>query len=76
MIAFSVVGRCWCDCLECDSSFVRAMVSVIASSVVGRCCCDCLECGRSFARAMVGVIALSVVGRLLEQWLELLSRVW
>ena len=36
MIASSVVGRCWCDCLECGSSFDRAMVGVIVSSVVGR----------------------------------------
>ena len=36
VIASSVVGRCWCDCLECGRSFVRAMVGVIASSVVGR----------------------------------------
>ena len=36
VIASSVVGRCWCDCLECSRSFVRAMVGVIASSVVGR----------------------------------------
>ena len=36
VIASSVVGRCWCDCLGCGMSFVRAMVGVIASSVVGR----------------------------------------
>ena len=47
MIASIVVGRCWCDCLECGRSFVRAMVGVIASSVVGRCWCDYLDCGRS-----------------------------
>ena len=36
VIASSVVGRCWCDCLECGRSFVRAMVGVVASGVVGR----------------------------------------
>jgi hypothetical protein len=42
VIVSSVVCRlleqwfCWCDCLECGRSFVRAMVGVIASSVVGR----------------------------------------
>ena len=36
VIASSLVGRCWCNFLECDRSFVRAMVGVIASSVVGR----------------------------------------
>ena len=36
MIVSSVIDRCWCDCLECGRSFVRAMVGVIASSVVGR----------------------------------------
>ena len=55
MITSIVVGRCWCDCLECGRSFVRAMVGVIALSVVGR-----------LLEAMVGVIASSVVGRLLE----------
>ena len=58
VIASSLVGRSWCDCLECGRSFPRAMVGVIASSVVGR-----------FFTAMVGVISPSVIGRLLEQWL-------
>jgi hypothetical protein len=36
VIGLFLVGLCWCDCLECGRSFVRAMVGVIASSVVGR----------------------------------------